>query len=64
MKSAEEMYPKPMPYFKDADIAILSAAVADYRPKNVATQKIKKKEATVEIDLENDKRHFSFFRRN
>ena len=55
MKSAEEMYTQAHRYFKDTDIAILSAAVADYRPKNVATQKIKKKEATMEIVLEKTK---------
>jgi phosphopantothenoylcysteine decarboxylase/phosphopantothenate--cysteine ligase len=34
------------------DIAILSAAVADYRPKKVSDLKIKKKEATFSIELE------------
>tara|TARA_B110001469_G_scaffold107165_1_gene107276 strand:- start:1416 stop:2621 length:1206 start_codon:yes stop_codon:yes gene_type:complete len=55
VKSAEEMYTEAHKYFKEADIAILSAAVADYRPKNVATQKIKKKDATIEIVLEKTK---------
>ena len=55
VKSAEEMYTQAHLYFKDTDIAILSAAVADYRPKNVATQKIKKKDATIEIVLEKTK---------
>ena len=55
VKSAEEMYTQAHLYFKDTDIAILSAAVADYRPKNVAAQKIKKKEATIEIVLEKTK---------
>ena len=39
-------------FFQESNIAILSAAVADYRPKNSATQKIKKTEATLEITLE------------
>ncbi|MDC1534106.1 bifunctional phosphopantothenoylcysteine decarboxylase/phosphopantothenate--cysteine ligase CoaBC [Polaribacter sp.] len=55
VKSAEEMYSQAHLYFKDTDIAILSAAVADYRPKNVAAQKIKKKDATIEIVLEKTK---------
>ena len=55
VKSAEEMYAQAHLYYKYTDIAILSAAVADYRPKNVAAQKIKKKEATIEIVLEKTK---------
>ena len=50
--SAEEMYNASHEYFNEVDIAILSAAVADYKPKNVATQKIKKKDATLSIELE------------
>jgi phosphopantothenoylcysteine decarboxylase / phosphopantothenate---cysteine ligase len=55
VQSAEEMYTAAHAHFAGCDIAILSAAVADYKPKNVATQKIKKKEATLEIILENTK---------
>ncbi|MCL4141611.1 UNVERIFIED_CONTAM: hypothetical protein GTU68_055263 [Idotea baltica] len=40
--SADEMYQKTHQFYKATDIAILSAAVADYKPKNVAQQKIKK----------------------
>ena len=36
-------------------MAICAAAVADYKPKNVATQKIKKKETTFTIELEKTK---------
>ena len=50
--SADEMYKAAHKYFKEVDIAILSAAVADYRPKNVATQKIKKTTSALEIELE------------
>ncbi|WP_075343269.1 bifunctional phosphopantothenoylcysteine decarboxylase/phosphopantothenate--cysteine ligase CoaBC [Tenacibaculum agarivorans] len=50
--SAQDMYEACHQYFKDVDVAILSAAVADYRPKNVATQKIKKKDASLVIELE------------
>lgn len=53
--SAQEMYEAAHKYFKDVEIAILSAAVADYKPKEVATQKIKKKESTLTIELEKTK---------
>ena len=49
--SAEEMYDASHVYFKNVDIAILSAAVADYKPKNCASQKIKKTDATLELLL-------------
>ncbi|WP_223033248.1 bifunctional phosphopantothenoylcysteine decarboxylase/phosphopantothenate--cysteine ligase CoaBC [Hanstruepera marina] len=50
--SAEEMYQACHEYYNSVDIAILSAAVADYRPKEVARQKIKKENATLSIELE------------
>lgn len=53
--SAEEMYTEVHKYYESSDIAILSAAVADYRPKTVANQKIKKKETTFSIELEKTK---------
>jgi phosphopantothenoylcysteine decarboxylase / phosphopantothenate---cysteine ligase len=40
--SAKEMYAACRKYFTDADICIFAAAVADYTPKTVADQKIKK----------------------
>jgi phosphopantothenoylcysteine decarboxylase/phosphopantothenate--cysteine ligase len=49
--SAEEMSNAAHQYYTDVDIAILSAAVADYRPKKIATQKIKKKVSALEIEL-------------
>ncbi|MDG2194197.1 MAG: bifunctional phosphopantothenoylcysteine decarboxylase/phosphopantothenate--cysteine ligase CoaBC [Polaribacter sp.] len=52
VNSAEEMYTSVHDCFDEVDIAILSAAVADYRPKNVAQQKIKKTVAALEIELE------------
>ena len=51
VKSADEMYKVAHQHFANSDIAILSAAVADYKPKNIASQKIKKKDATLEIVL-------------
>ena len=53
--SAQEMYDEVHQHFKNIDVAILSAAVADYRPKTVASQKIKKKESTFSIELEKTK---------
>lgn len=53
--SAEEMYTAAHEYFNSVDVAICAAAVADYKPKNVALQKIKKKESTFTIELEKTK---------
>jgi phosphopantothenoylcysteine decarboxylase / phosphopantothenate---cysteine ligase len=53
--SAEDMYNVVHQYYNNVDIAILSAAVADFKPKQVATQKIKKKENTLTLELEKTK---------
>ncbi len=53
--SAEEMYIACHEYFTNVDVAICAAAVADYRPKVVADQKIKKSEAELSIQLEKTK---------
>ena len=45
------MYDACHQYFRATDIAILAAAVADYTPKYVADQKIKKKENELSIEL-------------
>ncbi len=49
--SAEEMYQAAHQYFPSSDIAILSAAVADYRPADVSSQKIKKKDDDLVLHL-------------
>jgi phosphopantothenoylcysteine decarboxylase / phosphopantothenate---cysteine ligase len=49
--SAQEMYEACAKVFPDTDITVLSAAVADYRPKTVANQKIKKKDDELSIEL-------------
>lgn len=49
--SAEEMHEASHKFFPEIDIAILSAAVADYKPKNVAHQKIKKAANSLSIEL-------------
>jgi len=53
--SAQDMYDATHRYFNDVNIAILSAAVADYKPKQVATQKIKKKDTSLTLELEKRK---------
>ena len=53
--SAQEMYDACHEFYNSVDVAIAAAAVADYRPKNVAEQKIKKNEATFSIELEKTK---------
>ena len=53
--SAEEMYDTCHKYFNEVDVAIAAAAVADYRPKNKATQKIKKSDAAFVIEMEKTK---------
>lgn len=49
--SAEEMYEACVVVFPKTDIAVLAAAVADYKPTVKADQKIKKKEDTLTIEL-------------
>lgn len=55
--SAGEMYEQVMHYQKEADFIIKAAAVADFTPETVATEKIKKeaKEATTQITLKRTK---------
>ncbi|WP_392438099.1 bifunctional phosphopantothenoylcysteine decarboxylase/phosphopantothenate--cysteine ligase CoaBC [Cruoricaptor ignavus] len=49
--TAREMFDKVFQFFDDVDVAIASAAVADYRPKETATEKIKKKEDEMTLEL-------------
>ncbi len=49
--SAEDMYARCNELFPKTDIAVLSAAVADYKPKHVADQKIKKKDEDLSLEL-------------
>lgn len=51
VNSAEEMYEASVKAFSKADVAILAAAVADYRPVTIAKEKIKKNGETLHIDL-------------
>ncbi len=53
--SADEMYDAVHAHYKNIDIAICAAAVADYRPKTVAIQKIKKASDDLSIVLTKNK---------
>ena len=52
VESAREMYDAVMDEFPSCDAAILSAAVADYRPKNRANEKIKRVAGSMSLELE------------
>jgi phosphopantothenoylcysteine decarboxylase/phosphopantothenate--cysteine ligase, prokaryotic len=49
--SADEMYHQAVQLWDKTDIGILSAAVADYTPTNVSSEKIKKTDETFSISL-------------
>lgn len=52
VQTAREMYDAVMDNFPMVDSVVMSAAVADYRPKTIAGQKIKKHESTMVLELE------------
>lgn len=54
-RSAEEMYQEVKREFFDTDILIKAAAVADFTPKVVAKNKIKKQDENLVIDLKRTK---------
>lgn len=49
--SAQEMFDEVFKYYESTDVAIMSAAVADYTPKMKAIEKIKKNENELTIEL-------------
>ncbi|WFR65378.1 bifunctional phosphopantothenoylcysteine decarboxylase/phosphopantothenate--cysteine ligase CoaBC [Paenibacillus amylolyticus] len=51
VQSAQDMYEAVTREWHDADIVVKAAAVADYRPKDVYTEKIKKKGDTLSLEL-------------
>lgn len=51
VKTAEEMYEACITEFPKTDVAIMSAAVADYTPLNRSTNKIKKQADDLSIEL-------------
>ena len=50
--SAEEMYNAVHLHFNKCDVGILSAAVADYRPAEIVSEKIKKKDNEEDLTLQ------------
>lgn len=53
--STQDMYNRVMDCFEIADIIIKSAAVSDYRPKQVSPEKIKKSDSEFSLILERNK---------
>ena len=51
VQSAEDMFAASIKEFSSMDIAVMSAAVADYTPATVAEEKIKKSTDTFSVDL-------------
>jgi phosphopantothenoylcysteine decarboxylase/phosphopantothenate--cysteine ligase len=51
VRSAQEMHDEVMKDFNKCDVVILAAAVADYRPKVVAHEKIKKGDGGMSLEL-------------
>lgn len=49
--TAQEMYTVCIEHYPDMDLAIMSAAVADYTPETVASEKIKKTDGGMELRL-------------
>ena len=50
--SAKDMYESCVKYFPEVDILIKAAAVADYRPKDISGEKIKKTDSNTNVELE------------
>jgi len=51
VETADEMYAECLKHANNTDVIIMSAAVADYKMKKVATQKIKKSEESIQFEL-------------
>ena len=51
VETAEEMYEQCVDRFPDCQVAIMAAAVSDYRPRELASRKIKKKEEAMQLRL-------------
>lgn len=51
VETAQQMYDHSLAHFPTADAAILAAAVADYKPENTATEKIKKTGDVLDLKL-------------
>lgn len=55
VQSAAEMFDECISVFAEMDIAVMSAAVADYTPSKVAHEKIKKDDGIITLELEKTK---------
>ncbi|UEG48586.1 bifunctional phosphopantothenoylcysteine decarboxylase/phosphopantothenate--cysteine ligase CoaBC [Ferruginibacter lapsinanis] len=55
VQSADEMFSAAVNVFESADIAVMSAAVADYTPVNISNEKIKKQTDSFSIELKKTK---------
>lgn len=51
VQTAAQMFEACAQYFKQSDVIVFAAAVADYTPKQVSAVKIKKKEETFSIEM-------------
>lgn len=52
VQSAKDMYDAVIERADSMDIIVKAAAVADYRPKNVSSEKVKKQDGNMSIELE------------
>jgi len=52
VQTAQQMYQSVLSESTKADVLIMAAAVADFRPKKTATNKMKKREGIPQIELE------------
>jgi phosphopantothenoylcysteine decarboxylase / phosphopantothenate---cysteine ligase len=55
VQTADQMYNACHQYFNETDVFVAAAAVADYKPKIVAAEKIKKNESAFNLELEKNK---------
>lgn len=55
VETTEDMYEKVMDKYKDVDVVLKTAAVADYRPKHYSEEKIKKSTDDFSIELTRNK---------
>ncbi|AHM66725.1 phosphopantothenoylcysteine decarboxylase [Paenibacillus polymyxa] len=51
VQSAEDMYQAVLKQWETSDMVVMAAAVADYRPREVAQTKIKKKDSVFTLEL-------------
>lgn len=52
VNTAKEMYSAVLKHYSDVDVVIKSAAVADFSPKYIKSEKIKKQDSNMKLELE------------